>query len=231
MTGSYDALLARLGHQFSDRDLIRVALTHRSVGPCNNERLEFLGDSLLNCIIAAELFRLRPELPEGDLSRLRATLVRGTTLAEVAGELELPALLIMGPGELRTGGFQRHSIQADAVEALLGAVYLDGGFDACRTVVLTLFAQRLASLPSVATLKDPKTRLQEWLQGRGEPLPLYELVSSDGKSHERVFTVRCVVEACNVSSEASGTSRKNAEQTAAEEALNSLLSRRKRAGS
>ena len=227
MVVPYDSLFSRLGYAFADLELVRMALTHRSVGAHNNERLEFLGDSLLNCVIAAELFRLRPELPEGDLSRLRATLVRGTTLADVAAELELPSLLIMGPGELRSGGFQRQSIQADAVEALLGAVFLDGGFAACQNVVLTLFADRLASLPAVASLKDPKTRLQEWLQGRGEPLPRYELVASVGKSHERIFTVRCEIEAAGVLSEATGTSRKNAEQTAAEGALKMLASKGK----
>ncbi len=224
MTSPLDALQSRLGHRFADADLLTAALTHRSVGTQNNERLEFLGDSLLNCIIAAELFHLRPNLPEGDLSRLRATLVRGTTLAQVAGELELSALLIMGPGELRSGGFQRESIQADAVEAVLGAVFLDAGFDACRKAVLQLFADRLGDLPEVASLKDPKTRLQEWLQRRGQPLPVYELVSSAGKSHDRTFTVCCTVASFDVVEEALGGSRKKAEQSAAQAVLEALES-------
>jgi len=215
MKNPHLALAERLGHRFNDEKFLTLALTHRSaVGP-NNERLEFLGDGALNFVIAAELFKLRPNLPEGDLSRLRATLVRGVTLAEIAIELDLADQLIMGEGEMRSGGFQRGSIQADAVEALIGAVYLDAGFDACQKVVLGLYKQRLASLPDVADLKDPKTRLQERLQSRGRPLPQYEQSSVSGKPHAQTFVVKCTLEDAEQVSTGEGTSRRKAEQVAA----------------
>ncbi|MEM7377760.1 MAG: ribonuclease III [Pseudomonadota bacterium] len=215
-------LQARLAYRFADPQLLTAALTHRSAGAVNNERLEFLGDSVLSCVISAALFRLRPELPEGDLSRLRSRLVRGSALAVLSAELGLPEVLIMGPGELRSGGFQRESIQADAFEAVLGAVYLDGGFAACEGVILRLYDAHLADLPDTATLKDPKTRLQEWLQARGVALPSYELVASAGKAHERQFTVACHVAHANLRVEARGSSRRKAEQCAAETALGAL---------
>ena len=216
------ALAKRLGHGFADEQLLELALTHRSAAGKNNERLEVLGDGALNFIIAAELFRLRPELPEGDLSRLRATLVRGQTLAEVAGELALADLLTMGEGELRSGGFQRGSIQADAVEAIIGAIYLDAGFEACQKVVLALYQTRLDNLPDVSELKDPKTRLQERLQGRGRSLPIYELKDSRGKPHEQVFTVRCTLDDASFTAIGEGSSRRRAEQVAATEMLKQL---------
>ncbi len=215
MKNPYLALAVRLGHTFEDKQLLALALTHRSAVGQNNERLEFLGDGALNFIIAAELFNLRPDLSEGDLSRLRATLVRGQTLAEVAGELALADHLTMGEGELRSGGFQRGSIQADAVEALLGAVFLDGGFEACKRVVLGLYRTRLENLPAIEELKDPKTRLQERLQGRGRPLPCYELLGVRGKPHEQKFTIQCSLEDGEHVSTGDGSSRRKAEQTAA----------------
>jgi len=209
------ALAKRLGHTFQDERLLLLALTHRSAAGQNNERLEFLGDGALNFAIAAELFRLRPELPEGDLSRLRATLVRGQTLAEIAGEIALADHLTMGEGELRSGGFQRGSIQADAVEALFGAVYLDAGFDVCARVILGLYQTRLDNLPAIDELKDPKTRLQERLQGRGRALPVYELTEVRGKPHEQQFTVRCSLSDGEFVTSGDGSSRRRAEQTAA----------------
>lgn len=218
-------LQCRLGHAFTNTALLKRALTHRSVGSANNERLEFLGDSILNFVIAAELFHLRPDCSEGELSRLRSTLVRGSTLAEIALELDIGKHLSMGQGELRSGGFHRESIQADAVEALLGAIFLDGGFEASRDAVKSLFAHRLANLPNVSALKDPKTQLQEWLQARGESLPKYELVRSDGKDHQRVFSVVCEVAYAEIRIEAKGSSRRKAEQQAAAGALAALKTR------
>lgn len=215
MKNPHLALAERLGHQFKDQSLLSLALKHRSATGQNNERLEFLGDGVLNFVIAAELFRLRPELSEGDLSRLRATLVRGQTLAEIAKEIALADQLTMGEGELRSGGFQRGSIQADAVEALFGAVYLDAGFDACQRVVLGLYQSRLANLPAIDELKDPKTRLQERLQGRGRPLPDYELKNVRGKPHEQKFTVVCRLPDGELMSTGEGSSRRRAEQIAA----------------
>ena len=215
MKNPHLALAERLGHCFQDEQLLALALTHRSAAGKNNERLEFLGDGALNFIVAAELFRLRPELSEGDLSRLRATLVRGQTLAEIAGEIALADQLTMGEGELRSGGFQRGSIQADAVEALFGAVFLDAGFDACQKVVLGLYQSRLDNLPAIDELKDPKTRLQERLQGRGRPLPGYELMGVRGKPHEQKFTVHCTLVDGDLASQGEGSSRRRAEQIAA----------------
>ncbi|MEM6985510.1 MAG: ribonuclease III [Pseudomonadota bacterium] len=222
MANTLSDLQTRLGHTFSDSALLELALTHRSAGSANNERLEFLGDSLLNCVVASELYQLKPDLSEGELSRLRSTLVRGSTLAELAKEIALADHLKMGQGELRSGGFARESIQADAVEALLGAVYLDAGFAACRDVITRLLAQRFANLPSVGALKDPKTQLQEWLQGRGLALPSYHLVRSSGKDHERVFWVACEVEHPALRVEAQGASRRKAEQSAAADVLTAL---------
>lgn len=215
MKNPHLALAERLGHRFGDESLLTLALTHRSAQGKNNERLEFLGDGALNFVIAAELFRLRPELSEGDLSRLRANLVRGQTLAEIAAEIDLGRQLTMGEGELRSGGFQRGSIQADAVEALLGAVFLDAGFDACRQVVLGLYRSRLDNLPAIDELKDPKTRLQERLQRRGRPLPQYELLGVRGKPHEQKFSVRCSLSDGDLVSDGEGSSRRRAEQAAA----------------
>lgn len=215
MKNPHLALAERLGHIFENEQLLALALTHRSAAGKNNERLEFLGDGALNFIVAAELFRLRPKLPEGDLSRLRATLVRGQTLAEIAGEIALADQLTMGEGELRSGGFQRGSIQADAVEALLGAVYMDAGFEACQKVVLRLYRSRLENLPAVDELKDPKTRLQERLQGRGRPLPCYELQGVRGKPHEQKFTVVCSLEDGKQIAKGEGSSRRRAEQISA----------------
>jgi len=214
-----------LGYSFRDETLLDTALTHRSVGSVNNERLEFLGDAVLNAVIAMDLYHRRPDAPEGELSRLRASLVRGETLAGVARELGIGDCVRLGEGERKSGGFRRDSILADTVEAIIGAVCLDSDFDTASRFVLEVFATRLADLPSVEELKDPKTRLQELLQRDGEALPEYELVHSSGADHARRFTVRCSVPARGVSCEATATSRRKAEQRAASACLERLPGR------
>ena len=215
-----------LGHRFAEPTLLREALTHRSAGAANNERLEFLGDALLNSIIAIELFRLRPQAPEGELSRLRASLVNGDTLAHLAQELELGEALVMGEGERKSGGHRRASMLADAVEALFGAVFLDSDFETVRRLVLTLFASRLADLPTMDQLKDPKTRLQEYLQGRRQSPPSYEVLEVSGADHAQQFTVRCRIDAFDCERRATATSRRKAEQQAAQACLELLATRR-----
>lgn len=214
--------LQSLGHAFRDETLLETALTHRSAGSVNNERLEFLGDAVLNTVIAIDLFARRPEAPEGELSRLRASLVRGETLARIAREIGIGDCVRLGEGERKSGGFRRDSILADTVEAIIGAVYLDSDFDTAARFVLELFSSRLENLPSVEDLKDPKTRLQEFLQRRGEALPEYEVVESSGADHARRFTVRCSIEAHGVNCEATATSRRKAEQQAAKDCLSRL---------
>jgi ribonuclease-3 len=216
------SLTRRLGYVFENPKLLETALTHRSVTKHNNERLEFLGDSILNCIVSDLLYRARPQATEGDLSRLRARLVREETLADVARELVLEDHLRLGEGELKSGGFRRASILADAFEAILAAVYLDGGFQSAFQVVEQLFTPLLNQLPAAEALKDAKTRLQEWLQARGEPLPSYELLEQSGPDHQRQFRVSCVAGGDGKSWQATGTSRRRAEQAAAENALTAL---------
>ena len=209
-------------HRFRDPALAQLALTHRSIGKPNNERLEFLGDALLGAIIAELLFEAHPKASEGELSRLRAELVNGQALAGVARELALGDVLKLGTGELKTGGFRRDSILADAFEALLAAVYLDAGFEACREVVRGLFNERIVRLRRSS--KDAKTRLQEWLQSGGWPLPQYELTASHGEDHAKTFDVSCVIaEPRPIDAEATGASRRAAEQDAAEIVLSQLL--------
>ncbi len=209
----------RLGHTFADKALLNQGLTHRSYGAPHNERLEFLGDGILNCLIAVELFDRFPRLREGELSRLRAHLVREATLHEIAQALEIGDLVLLGEGELKSGGFNRPSILADAFEAVIGAVYLDGGFDAARTVVAKLFQTLLGGVDSLAHVKDPKTELQEILQGRGAGLPAYEVIATSGAAHNQTFEVRCVIESLGIETSGRGSSRRVAEQAAAREAL------------
>lgn len=217
------ALLARaIGVEFDNSAWLDLALRHRSAGAQNNERLEFLGDSVLNFVIAAQLFHLRPDAPEGALSRLRASVVREETLAEVARLLELGDYLVLGSGELKSGGFRRSSILADAVEAIIGAVYLDRGFDVAQGLVVRLFQDILENLPEAAKLKDPKTRLQEYLQGQRRELPSYEVVDVQGQAHRQVFEVVCRVSDPDAKTQARGSSRRKAEQAAAEKMLSSL---------
>lgn len=207
-----------LGYSFTDEDLLRLALTHRSAGRPNNERLEFLGDALVNLVVAEMLFDARPRADEGELSRLRSQLVSEPALAERARELKLGDELRLGSGELKSGGFRRDSILADAFEALVAAIYRDGGYAACCTWLHEMFAAALANVgPSQ---KDPKTRLQEWLQGHGLPLPQYELLAEHGEEHARRFEVACVIEQPHAARfEGGGGSRRGAEQEAADAAL------------
>lgn len=212
-------LQRRLGHTFSDPALLRRAITHRSHAADHNERLEFIGDSLLNCVIAVLLYERLPGLPEGDLSRLRAGLVNQSSLFEIAQSLELGDELLLGEGELKSGGFRRPSILADGFEALLGAVFLDAGFDAVRRVVEALFAERIDRAREAPPAKDPKTALQENLQARRLPLPRYVVVTVGGEAHRQVFRVECRVDELGLSAVGEGPSRRAAEQQAAESVL------------
>lgn len=208
-------LCKKLGYQFSDPHLLEQALSHRSSGAINYERLEFLGDGFLNFTIASALYHQRLDDDEGSLSRLRASLVRQSTLAEIARELNLGDYLNMGVGELRSGGFKRDSILSDVVESIVGAVFLDAGFDTARALVLRLYGDRIQNLPPSAELKDPKTRLQEQLQAQNLDRPHYEVVEAIGKSHDMRFTVLCSLAALKLSVRATSTSRRKAEQAAA----------------
>lgn len=209
------AVEKKIGYRFRDAELLRQALTHRSLGPKHNERLEFLGDGVLNCAIAGELFDRFPALPEGELSRLRASLVNQQTLFSLAQSLALGDALRLGEGELKSGGFQRPSILADALEAIFGAVFLDGGFDSARETVRVLFEPLIASIDPKTHGKDPKTLLQEYLQGRRLPLPQYAVVSTRGEAHDQRFQVECVIADLDIRSLGEGTSRRAAEQDAA----------------
>jgi ribonuclease-3 len=213
------ALQARLQHRFSDPRLLARALTHRSFSAEHNERLEFLGDSVLSAAISEALYARFPKATEGELTRWRASLVREGTLAAVARELGIGDVLKLGPGELKSGGFRRDSILADALEAVIGAVHLDGGFEAARDLVLKLFAGRLDDIASVKPPKDAKTRLQEWLQARGFPLPTYELTGSIGSDHDKVFFARCLIPDLELFADGEGASRRAAETAAAEGAM------------
>ena len=216
----------RLGHKFQNPELARQALTHRSFGTPHNERLEFLGDSLLNCSVATLLYERFPRLPEGDLSRLRAALVNQSSLSDVAAALMLGDRLRLGEGELKSGGFRRPSILADAVEALLGAVYLDSGFDAVRNVVEKALGERLQREEDQPVDKDPKTALQEHLQGRKLALPRYAVQRTEGEAHDQTFTVECRVDDLGVAATGRGASRRAAEQAAAETILKQLKTKK-----
>ena len=212
----------QLGYEPRDLALFRAALTHRSAAGANNERLEFLGDSVLNLLIARELYVAFPQASEGDLSRLRARLVSREPLAEIAAGLNIGAILQLGSGELKSGGFRRQSILADALEALLGAIFLDGGLDAVAPVIVRLFAARIAALPEPEALKDAKTRLQEHLQSRSLALPRYAVTRVEGEDHAQRFTVSCEVAALALHTQGSGSSRRRAEQAAAARMLQDM---------
>ena len=214
----------RIGHDFADPALLAQALTHRSAGSPHNERLEFLGDGVVNLLAAEALYLRWPRADEGVLTRARAELVREASLAAIARRLELGERLTLGPGELKSGGFRRDSILADALEAVVAAIYLDAGYEACRRIVLPWFEEALAALPVGRPEKDAKTRLQEWLQARQRPLPAYELVSEEGEDHAKVFLARCTLSEPPVSAEGRGTSRRLADQAAAAAALERLES-------
>lgn len=222
MTDKEAALLRRFGLAFREPDLLAQALTHRSCGARNNERLEFLGDAVVNLVVADALYGLFPHLSEGELTRLRVRLVRAETLAAVAREIALGDVLRLGPGELKSGGFDRDSILADGFEAVVGALYLDGGYHEARRVLMELFASRLAGIDIHAQAKDAKTLLQEFLQGRGLELPQYELLGITGQDHEQYFKVACRVPGLRDATQGEGSTRRHAEQEAARLALRRL---------
>lgn len=213
-----------LGYSFKNESLLTQALSHRSVGSQNNERLEFLGDSLLNFIIAEALFGKFPDAKEGDLSRLRASLVKGVTLAELAREMNLGEHVVLGGGELKSGGHRRASILADTVEAIIGAIYIDSrSFETCRSMVLKWFDDRLDQVTMDNVEKDPKTELQEYLQERKKGLPLYRVVDTQGEAHAKIFVVECVLRSLSLSTTAKASSKRTAEKLAAKEMLQQLI--------
>ena len=211
-----------LGHSFSDASLLRTALTHRSHSSPHNERLEFLGDSILNGVIARQLYDRFPELPEGDLSRLRANLVRQDSLHQLALSLMLGQSLRLGEGELKSGGSKRPSILADALEALFGAIWLDAGYDVASAAIVRLYGDMLGAIVPGQPIKDAKTRLQEYLQGRRLPLPKYSLTATEGEAHVQQFRIACEIGLLDIRTEGHAGSRRAAEQMAAERALERL---------
>jgi ribonuclease-3 len=215
-------LYKTLGYEFADRANLTLALTHRSAAKQHNERLEYLGDAVLGMVIAKALFSRFPAQPEGQLTRMRASLVKGDTLAEVAREFELGDLLLLGPGELKSGGFRRDSILADTVEAIIGSIYLEAGLAVCEPLILNWFASRLVALDPDTAPKDDKTRLQEYLQARKAPLPVYEVAEITGKSHNQTFFVECRVTGLSETLLGKGNSRRRAEQKAAKLAFERL---------
>ncbi|MCZ6831783.1 MAG: ribonuclease III [Gammaproteobacteria bacterium] len=225
MSGELALLQEKLGHRFCDPELLELALTHRSRGSRNNERLEFLGDSILNHIIAQALYQQFENSREGELSRMRAALVKGETLAEVARELDLGSVVRLGPGEMKSGGRRRDSILADTLEAVIGAVLLDSDVSSCRDRVLQLFDTRLRELSPQRLAKDAKTQLQEFLQGRGKALPAYQMLAIHGEDHQPHFKVSCELPEFDLSLCGEGSSRRRAEQEAARLTLASLEQR------
>lgn len=222
MAEKFRKLEKSLGHQFADQDLLVLALTHRSHGSSNNERLEFLGDSIVNFLIADALYQQFPNCQEGDLSRMRSQLVKGKTLAELAREFSLGEYLQLGSGEMKSGGHRRESILADTVEALIGAIYFDAGMEYCKGRVLGWYASRLQAISPESNHKDAKTQLQEYLQSRKQPLPAYELLNTSGSEHQQEFEVGCKVALLEKLEIGVGSNRRNAEQAAAAEVLNRL---------
>jgi ribonuclease-3 len=209
------ALVDELGIAFRRPELLRQALTHRSHGSTHNERLEFVGDAVLNCVIAAMLYERFPAIPEGDLSRVRASLVNRDTLARLARGLSLADDMLLGEGEIRSGGGERPSILADTLEAVFGAVFVDGGYDGARDVILRIYAAEITDLDPAALGKDPKTRLQEWLQARRIAVPEYAVIAVDGEAHAQTFTIECRIPALAIVASGSGSNRRGAEQAAA----------------
>jgi ribonuclease-3 len=219
---SYTELYRRLNYSFKESVLLQRALTHRSKSSDNYERLEFLGDSVLGFVISAELFTRYPDIPEGDLTRLRASLVKKQTLALLARELELGDSLALGEGELKSGGFNRDSILADALEAIFGAICMDSSYDEARRVILHLYREMFARLNPYSIPKDPKTRLQEYLQKHSLPTPIYQICEVTGEAHSQSFVVECWVPGIDKTLRGEGTTRRNAEQQAAALALELL---------
>lgn len=216
------SLYGNLGYEFKKPTLLELALTHRSAKGEHNERLEFLGDSILSLVIADALYHQFGSVQEGDLSRMRSTLVRGQTLAEIARDFALGDYLRLGPGELKSGGYRRDSILADAVEAIIGAIYLDSDMETCREVVLSWYQKRLDKIKPGVGQKDPKTQLQEYLQGNKKPLPVYSVVEVKGQAHNQEFTICCRIDGFT-DMIAKGTSRRKAEQQAASLVLQQLI--------
>lgn len=219
-----DALCKRIGHVFAQPQLLQRALTHRSHSAEHNERLEFLGDSVVNCVVAKHLHNSYPELPEGDLSRLRSNLVNQQTLFALAQQLHLGELLLLGEGERKSAGASRPSILADALEALVGALFLDGGFDAAEKAVLSLYIPFIQQADVLTLGKDPKTLLQEYLQSRKLALPKYTVIATLGEAHAQVFQVECAIAQLKMTTQGEGSSRRIAEQMAAEQAYRQLVS-------
>ena len=219
---SQSKLENELGHTFRNKSILISALTHRSLGKDNNERLEYLGDALLGFIIAEILYTLYPNASEGELTRLRSTLVKGDTLAKIARHLELGEYIKLGSSELKSGGWRRKSILANTMEAIIGAIYLDAGLEACKNTVLRLFENNLENCSPENLVKDPKTRLQEFLQSQQKNLPVYNVILERGDAHDRVFTVQCSIPEIKLCVEAEGRSKRNAEQAAAQQALDIL---------
>ncbi len=208
-----------IDYKFENINLLKEALTHRSAGPKNNERLEFLGDSILNFVIAADLFARYPKASEGDLSRLRANLVNKDGLYIVSQNLKLGEYLILGSGELKSGGYRRNSILADTVEAIFGAVYCDSNLERCRLLILKLYQEQLINIPDANSLKDPKTRLQELLQSKKFGLPEYDVIEVTGKAHNQQFTVTCKISKLDLLTQGKASNRRKAEQQAANEII------------
>lgn len=223
MRAPIDQLIRQIGYTYTDTGILEVALTHRSAGSQNNERLEFLGDAILGFVIADYLYSTFTNASEGELSRLRASLVKGDSLAEIARDLHLGGYLNLGVGELRSGGQSRSSILADSLEAIIASIYLDGGYEAAKTIILKLFARRLRTLNTNSQQKDPKTRLQEHLQARKIPLPSYTVIAVEGEQHNQSFTVTCRIDKLDINAEGKGASRKHAEQAAAGTILEQIL--------
>lgn len=219
MNDAFAALARRLGYTFSDSALLTRALTHRSKSGVNNERLEFLGDGILNFVIAAELFERFPNLSEGELTRLRASMVKQQALAKLARKLELGTLLNLGSGEYKSGGHDRDSILSDALEAVIAAIYKDGGIAAALRVINKIYTPLFAEIDPASIAKDPKTRLQEWLQQHGLATPVYNVLSVSGESHNQLFLVECLVPGLSMPVTGAGSSRRNAEQEAASKAF------------
>ena len=222
MASNAQQLQERLQYQFSDQTLLTLALSHRSCGSKNNERLEFLGDAVLGLTVSNFLFQRFPEAREGDLSRIRSQIVRAESLAEVARSLDLGSELLLGQGEMKSGGHRRDSILGDTVEALIGAIYLDKGMAAAEQAVVNWFAELLNSVTLDTPVKDAKTALQEWLQGRGKPLPEYLVVKTQGEDHSRLFTISCKIADVESAAEATASSRRKAEQLVAEQLLKQI---------
>lgn len=215
-------LESALGHTFSNKEYMYTALSHRSTGAQNNERLEFLGDSLLGFIIADFLYQIHTDATEGELTRLRASLVKGETLAKLARKLHIGEFIRLGASELKSGGWRRNSILANTLEALIGAVYLDAGMPACQDLVKRLYSELLESSTPATLVKDPKTRLQEYLQAHQKNLPLYDVIKEYGEPHKKTFVVKCVIDDLSIAVEADGRSKRIAEQAAAQKVLEML---------